>query len=327
MRAIVITAHGGPEVLDHREEPEPAPGPGQLLVALQAAGVNFRDVYEREGRGAAYASVPPLVCGAEGAGTVVAVGEGVDGISPGDRVGWADASGSYAERVVVDARKAVPVPERASCELAAAVLLQGMTAHYLCTSTYPVQEGDDVLIHAAAGGVGLLLTQLVKQRGGRVIATTSTDEKAALARAAGADDAIGYDGFPERVRELTGGRGVAVVYDSVGRTTFEGSLASLRRRGHMVLFGAASGAPDPYEPERLRSGSLYLTRPGLPDYTSTREELLLRAGDVLGRVADGRLDVRIGSRYPLAEAARAHADLEARRSTGKLLLLPSPSVN
>ncbi|WP_028060868.1 quinone oxidoreductase family protein [Candidatus Solirubrobacter pratensis] len=319
MRAIVITANGGPEVLEPRDELDPRPGAGQLLVELAAAGVNFRDVYEREGRGAAYKNTPPLICGAEGAGTVL---EGAGDFSPGDRVCWAAAPGSYAERVVVDADAAVPVPDGVSAEQAAAVLLQGMTAQYLCTSTYPVQDGDDVLIHAAAGGVGLLLTQLVKRRGARVIATTSTEEKAALARAAGADDTIGYERFGERVRELTGGRGVAVAFDSVGRTTFEESLSALRRRGHMVLFGAASGAPDPYEPEALRKGSLYLTRPGLPDYTATREELLERAADVLGRVAGGELDVRIGGRYRLADARRAHEDLEARRTTGKLILLP-----
>jgi NADPH:quinone reductase len=200
------------------------------------------------------------------------------------------------------------------------VLLQGMTAHYLCTSTYPVQEGDDVLIHAAAGGVGLLLTQMVKQRGGRVIATTSSDEKAALARAAGADETLSYDGFAERVRALTGGRGVAVAYDAIGRTTFDGSLASVRPRGSLVLYGAASGAVEGFAPEQLGSRSVYLTRPRLPDYAATRVELLARAADVLGRVADGRLDVRIGARYPLADARRSHEDLEARRTTGKLLL-------
>jgi NADPH2:quinone reductase len=319
VRAVVITANGGPEVLELRDEPEPEPAPGKLVVALEAAGVNFRDVYEREGRLAAYANTPPLIGGVEGAGTVI---EGADGFSPGDRVCWVAAPGSYAERVLVDASRAVPVPDGVSSELAAAVILQGMTAQYLCTATYPVQPGDDVLIHAAAGGVGLLLTQLVKRRGGRVIATTSTPEKAELARAAGADHTIAYDGVAERVRELTDGRGVAVVFDSVGRTTFHESLRALRRRGTLVLFGAASGPPEPYEPEELRRGSLYLTRPGLPDYTATREELLERAADVLGQVADGTLDVRIGARYPLADARRAHEDLEARRSTGKLILVP-----
>jgi NADPH2:quinone reductase len=306
-------------VLELRDEPEPAPVPGKLVVALEAAGVNFRDVYEREGRLAAYANTPPLIGGVEGAGTVV---EGAGDFSPGDRVCWVSAPGSYAERVLVDPQGAVPIPRGVSAEQGAAVILQGMTAQYLCTATFPVQPGDDVLIHAAAGGVGLLLTQMVKRRGGRVIATTSTPEKAALARGAGADDTIGYDGFAGRVRELTEGRGVAVVFDSVGRKTFHESLRALRRRGMLVLFGAASGPPEPYEPEELRRGSLYLTRPGLPDYTATRAELLERAADVLAQVAGGSLDVRIGGRYPLADARRAHADLEARRTTGKLILVP-----
>jgi NADPH2:quinone reductase len=319
MRAVVITANGGPEVLELRDEPDPAPAPGKLLVSLEAAGVNFRDVYEREGRLAAYANTPPLIGGIEGAGTVV---EGAGDFSPGDRVCWVAAPASYAERVLVDPQAAVPVPGGVSSEQAAAVMLQGMTAHYLCTSTYPVQAGDDVLIHAAAGGVGLLLTQMVKRRGGRVIAATSTADKQELARAAGADHTIGYDGFAERVHELTGGRGAAVVFDAVGRTTFHDSLRALRRRGTLVLFGAASGAPDPYAPEDLRKGSLYLTRPALPDYTATREELLERATDVLGLVAAGELDVRIGGRYAFADARRAHEDLEARRTTGKLILVP-----
>lgn len=319
MRAVVITANGGPDVLQVRDEPDPGPADGKLLVALEAAGVNFRDVYEREGKLAAYANTPPLIGGVEGAGTVV---EGAGEFSPGDRVCWVAAPGSYAERVLVAPEAAVPVPDGVSSEQAAAVMLQGMTAQYLCTSTFPVQPGDDVLIHAAAGGVGLLLTQMVKRRGGRVIAATSTAEKAELARGAGAEETIGYDGFAERVRELTGGAGVAVVYDSVGRTTFNDSLRAVKRRGYMVLFGAASGPPDPHAPEDLRKGSIYLTRPALPDYTATREELLERAGDVLGQVAAGELHVRIGGRYPFADARRAHEDLEARRTTGKLILVP-----
>ena len=319
MRAVVITANGGPEVLELREQPEPSPGPGQLLVEVEAAGVNFRDVYEREGRLAAYANTPPLIGGVEGAGMVL---DGDGESIPGDRVAWVAAPGSYAERVVVDGNRIVPVPDGVSSEQAAAALLQGMTAHYLCTSTYPVQAGDDVLIHAAAGGVGLLLTQMVTRRGGRVIATTSTPEKAELARAAGADHTIAYEGFAERVLELTDGRGVAVVFDAVGRTTFHDSLRALRRRGTLVLFGAASGPPEPYEPEELRRGSLYLTRPALPDYTATQDELLQRGREVFAWVEDGSLDVRIGGRYPLADARRAHEDLEARRSTGKLILVP-----
>jgi NADPH2:quinone reductase len=319
MRAIVITRHGGPEVLELRDEPEPQPGPGQLLVALEAAGVNYRDVYEREG-GSAHAAETPSVCGVEGAGRVVA--SDVEAFREGDRVAWVAGPGSYAERVAVEAGNAVPLPHGTPSDLAAAVLLQGMTAHYLCHSTYPVQAGDDVLVHAAAGGVGLLLVQMVKRRGGRVIATTSTEEKAQLAREAGADETIGYDGFADRVRELTDGRGVAVAYDGIGRDTFDDSLAALGRRGYMVLYGEASGRPDPVPPERLRAQSAYLTRPGLPSYTATREELLERAGAVLGWVADGSLSVRVGGRYPLAHARRAHEDLEARRSTGKLLLVP-----
>jgi NADPH2:quinone reductase len=321
VRAVVVTRNGGPEVLEARDEPEPQAGPGTLLVALEAAGVNFRDVYEREGRGA-YANDPPLISGAEGAGSIVAVGEGVDGFAVGDRVAWAAAPGSAAERVAVPARAAVPVPDGVSSELAAAVLLQGMTAHYLCVSTYPVQEGDAVLVHAAAGGVGLLLTQMTKRRGGRVIATTSSAEKAELARGAGADETIGYEGFAERVRELTGGEGVAVVYDGIAQATFAGSLAALRRRGTLVLYGQASGPAPPYDLEQLRKGSLYVTRPGLPDYVATREELLWRAGEVFEWIAASRLDVRIGARYPLEQARQAHEDLQARRTTGKLVLLP-----
>jgi NADPH2:quinone reductase len=253
---------------------------------------------------------------------VVEVGEGVEGFAPGDRVAWAAAPGSYAERVAVPAGNAVPVPDGVSSELAAAAILQGMTAHYLCVSTYSVQEGEDVLVHAAAGGVGLLLTQMVKQRGGRVIATTSTPEKAELARGAGADEVIGYDGFAERARELTDGAGVAVVYDGIAQATFDGSLASLRRRGTLVLYGQASGPVPPYDLENLRKGSLYVTRPGLPDYTATREELVWRATEVFDAIAAGKLDVRIGARYPLEDARRAQDDLQARRTTGKLVLVP-----
>ncbi|HEX6024551.1 MAG TPA: quinone oxidoreductase [Solirubrobacter sp.] len=320
MRAIQITEKGGPEVMQVRDVPEPEPGDGELLVAVEAAGVNYRDVYEREGRGAAYGKAPlPLIVGAEGAGTVL---RGAGEFSEGDRVGWVQAPGSYAERVVVKTADAVPLPDGTSSELAAAVLLQGMTAHYLCMSTYEVQPGDDVLILAAAGGVGLLLIQMVSRRGGRVIAVASTEEKRELARGAGADETIGYEGFSERARELTGGNGVAVVYDSVGATTFEAGIEALRPRGMMVLFGQSAGPAPAFDPQRLQARSLYVTRPGLPHYTATREELLARAADVLGWVADGSLDVRIGGRYPLEEARRAHEDLEARRTTGKLLLIP-----
>lgn len=317
MRAVVVTRHGGPEVLEVRDEPDPQPGPGQLLVDVEVAGVNYRDVYERERVGD-----PPLIAGVEGAGTVAAVGEGVSEVVVGDRVAWTNAPGSYAERVVLDAPRAVPVPDGVSGELAAAVLLQGMTAHYLATSTYPIREGDTVLVHAAAGGVGLLLTQIAKLRGGRVIGTTSTDEKARLAVEAGADEVIGYDGFAERVRELTGGDGVAAVYDGIARTTFDESLDSLRRRGTMVLYGSASGPAQPVDPMRLQSaGSVFLTRPTLVHYTEAREELLERAGAIFGWIGSGELHVRIGGRYPLEEAARAQEDLQGRRTTGKLVLI------
>jgi NADPH2:quinone reductase len=320
MRAIVVTRAGGPEVLEVRDVPAPDPGPGQLVVDVEAVGVNYRDIYEREGT---YGLQPPLVAGVEGAGTVARVGDGVTGFGVGDRVGWVQAQGSYAEQVAVDAARAVPVPDGVSSELAAAALLQGMTAQYLATGTYAVQSGDDVLVHAVGGGVGLLLTQIVKLRGGRVIGTTSSDEKARRARAAGAGEVIGYDEFATRVRELTAGAGVAVVYDGVGRTTFDQSLSSLRRRGTMVLYGAASGAVPPFEPSRLeREGSLFLTRPSLRHYTATREELLERATEVFGWLADGSLTVHIGGRYSLGDARRAHEDLAARRTSGKLVLLP-----
>lgn len=320
MRAIVIRGNGGSDVLEVADEPAPSPADGQLLVDVAAAGVNFRDVYEREGRGAAYQTERfPTVIGVEGAGTVSA---GAGDFAPGDRVAWCSAPGSYAEQVVVAADQAVAVPDGVDAEIAAAVLLQGLTAHYLCTSVYAVQEGDDVLVHAAAGGVGLLLCQMVKLRGGRVIATTSTPEKAELARAAGADETLGYDGFAERVKALTGGEGVAVAYDSVAKDTFEGSLAALARRGTLALFGMASGPVPAFELERLRAGSKYVTRPGLPDFVATREELVWRADELFGWIAAGQLDVRVGGRYPLAEARAAHDDLEGRRSTGKLLLTP-----
>jgi NADPH2:quinone reductase len=320
MRAIVATRRGGPDVLELREEREPDAGPGQLLVELEAAGVNYRDVYERRG---GYEREPPFVAGVEGAGSVVAVGDGVTEFRPGDRVAWSNAPGSYAERIAVPAARAVAVPDALSTELAAAVILQGMTAHYLATATYPVQAGETVLVHAAAGGVGRLLTQIVKLRGATVLATTSSDAKAELAREAGADETFGYEGFDDRVRELTGGAGVAAVYDGVGEATFDGSLASLRPRGTMVLYGAASGPVPPMAPTRLMSGgSLYLTRPSIQHYVATRDELLQRAEDVFAWVASGRLDVRIGGRYPLAEARRAHEDLESRRTTGKLVVHP-----
>lgn len=317
MRAIVIEEKGGPEVLQLRDEPEPVAADDQLLVQVEAVGVNYRDVYEREGRGAAYGRAKvPLIVGAEGAGTVL---RGAGDFAAGDRVAWVAAPASYAEQVAVPVPAAIPVPDGVTSEQAAAVLLQGMTAHYLAYSTYPVQAGDLVVVHAAAGGVGLLLVQMVKALGGHVLATTSSEEKAALARAAGADETLRYEDVRERALELGGAH---VVYDAVGATTWEDSLASLRARGFMVLYGMSSGPAPDFDPQRLQAKSLYVTRPGLPQYTATREELLARAGSVLGWVADGSLDVRIGERYPLEDARRAHEDLEARRSTGKLLLLP-----
>jgi NADPH:quinone reductase len=320
VRAVVVTRNGGPEVLDAHTVPSPEPRPGELVVDVETVGVNYRDIYEREGT---EGPAPPLVPGIEGAGTVAALGAGVTELSVGDRVGWVAAPGSYAERAVVEAERAVPLPPEISSELAAAALLQGITAQYLATSTYAVQPGDNVLIQAAAGGVGLLLTQIVKLRGGRVIGTTSSDDKAQIARGAGADDVIGYESLAERVRELTGGEGVAVVYDGVGKATFDASLASLRVRGCLVLFGSASGRVPPFEPMRLeRGGSLYLTRPTIRHYTATRRELLARAAELFGWVGAGRLEVRIGGRYPLEGARQAQEDLAARKTSGKLILLP-----
>jgi NADPH2:quinone reductase len=309
MQAVVYEHHGGPDVLEVRDVPEPVPGDGEVLVDVEAIGVNFRDVYEREREG--YGSNPPAIIGAEAAGTVVGTGE---------RLAWTAIPSSYAQRVAVDRSKAVVVPDGVSSEIAAAALLQGMTAHYLCHDSYPVQPGDRVVVHAAAGGVGLLLTQLVKLRGGYVLATASTDEKAELARAAGADEVARYETFAERARELGG---VAAVFDGVGRTTFDDGLASLRPLGSMILYGAASGEPDPVDVRRLAAGgSLYLQRPTLHTYNRTPELLQARAAALFELIADGRLDVHIGARYPLAEARRAHEDLAARRTTGKLLLVP-----
>ncbi|GII84141.1 quinone oxidoreductase [Sphaerisporangium siamense] len=320
MHAIVVTTPGGSDALDYAEVPDPVPGAGEVLVDVAAAGVNFIDVYRREGR---YPIKTPFVLGSEGAGTVTAVGPDVRGVAIGDRVGWCDGLGGYAEKVVVPAERTIPLPDGVDFERAAAVLLQGLTAHYLTHSVHAVSPGDDVLVHAAAGGMGLLLTQMAKLRGGRVIGTVSTDEKQKLAREAGADDVIRYENFDKKVRGLTGGRGVRVVYDGVGAATFDGSLASLGVRGMMALYGAASGPVPPFDPQRLNAaGSLFLTRPTLAHYTVTREELLGRAADVLGWVESGRLHVHISHRYPLARVRQAHEDLEGRRTTGKLLLIP-----
>lgn len=323
MRAVQITEVGGPEVLTPTELPDPVAGPGEVLVEVAAAGVNFIDTYHREG---IYPMSLPYVAGLEGSGRVLAVGDGVEDAAIGDRVAWADALGSYAELISVPADKAVAVPDGVSDEVAVGALLQGMTAHFLVTDTHLVRDGEDVLVHAAAGGVGLLLTQLAAARGARVIATVSTAAKEELARGAGAAEVIRYtevDDVAAEVRRLTGGVGVAVAYDSVGRTTFDASLASLRRRGMLVLYGAAGGPVPPVDPQRLNAaGSVFLTRPKLFDHVHTREELTSRAAAVYGAVADGTLDVRIGHRYSLAEARIAHEDLQGRRTTGKLLLLP-----
>jgi NADPH2:quinone reductase len=309
MRAVVVTRSGGPEVLELQDAPSPAPGPGEVLVDVAVAGVNFRDIYERRGE---YGSPPPLVAGIEGVGRVASVGEGVEELAPAARVAWNNAQGSYAEQVVVPAARAVPVPEGIDDELACAALLQGMTAHYLTHSTYPVQEGDDVLVHAGAGGAGRLVVQLAKRRGGRVTATTSGGEKAELARSAGADEVIGYDEVPEER--------FSVVYDGVGKATFDRSLAALRPRGTLVLYGAASGPVPPFDPMRLNARSTFLTRPTLVHYVASRDELLRRSGEVFRWVAEGKLDVRIGGRYALEDARRAQEDLTSRRTSGKLLL-------
>ena len=320
MRAVVVREHGGPEVLEVRDVPEPVAGTGQVVVDVAAVGVNFVDTYNRSGL---YRSKPPYVAGGEAAGTVSAVGDGVAGLSVGDVVVSSNVRGAYAERAVVDADRAVRVPDGVSARQAAASLLQGMTAHYLVNSTYAVRGGDTVLVHAAAGGMGLTLTQLIKLRGGRVVGTVSTPEKERLAREAGADEIVGYDGFAAEVRRLTGGEGVPVVYDGVGRTTFDGSLAALRPRGVLVLYGAANGPVPPFDPARLQSaGSAYLTRPTLVNYIATRDELVQRATDVLGWVASGDLTPHVGRTYSLDDARTAHEDLEGRRTTGKLLLLP-----
>lgn len=323
MRAIQIHETGGPENMHLVEVPDPVPGDGELLVDVAAAGVNFIDTYHRSGL---YPMRMPLTLGLEGAGRVRSLGAGVEGFEPGDRVAWAHTPGSYAERVAVRAVEAVKIPDGVSDEQAVGATLQGMTAHFLVTATYPVAEGDAVLVHAAAGGVGLLLTQLATARGARVIGTVSTPAKAELARAAGAAEVINYsevDDLAAAVKDATGGEGVAVVYDGVGKSTFDASLASLRRRGMLVLFGGASGPVPPVDPQRLNAGgSLFLTRPTLFHYIATRAELEWHAGEVFDAVAKGTLDIRIGHRYPLAEAARAHEDLQGRRTTGKLVLLP-----
>lgn len=322
MEGIIVRQFGGPSVLEHATDlPDPQPGPGEALVRVEAAGVNYTDVYQREG---IYPRDLPFIPGGEGAGIVEAVGEGVGGLTPGDRVAWCDDDASYAQRTVLPAGRLVPVPDGITAETAASVMLQGCTAHFLATSVAHLGEGDTCLITAGAGGVGLLLTQYARALGATPITLTSTEEKAQLSRAAGAAHVLLYgDDVPDRVRDLTGGCGVDVVFDGVGRATFAGSLASARVRGLVVLFGAASGAVEPFDPQELnKHGSLMLTRPHLRHFIATDEELRERAGDVLGRVARGELDVRTSATYPLADAVRAHEDLEARRTTGAIVLLP-----
>ncbi|OLF13768.1 NADPH:quinone reductase [Actinophytocola xinjiangensis] len=320
--AVVVRATGGPDVLEFGQIDPPRPGAGEVLVDVEAAGLNYIDTYHRNGM---YARELPFVPGNEGAGVVAELGEGVTGLAVGDRVAWAHAPGSYARQAVVPAGSAFPVPDGVDTETAAAAMLQGLTAHYLVTSTFPVKPGDTVLVHAAAGGVGLLLTQLAKSRGGKVIGTVSTEEKAALATGAGADEVIRYTevDFAEEVARITGGTGVAVVYDGVGRDTFDRSLTCLSPRGYLVLFGASSGAVAPVDPQRLNAGgSLFLTRPTLAHHIATPEEFRRRCEELFAAIAGGRLSVRVGARYPLAEVRRAHEDLEGRRTTGKVLLIP-----
>lgn len=322
MRAIRVAAPGGPEVLQPVELPDPLPAATDAVVRVSVAGVNFIDVYHRSGR---YPLALPFTPGQEGAGVVVAVGAGVADLRPGDRVGWADGLGGYAELAALPAERLVPLPDAITDRDAATVLLQGMTAHYLSHDTCPVEPGDTVLVHAGAGGVGLLLTQMAKRRGARVIATVSTVEKEALSRAAGADEVIRYgeSELVAEVRRLTGGAGVRVVYDSVGRTTFDGSLRCLAPRGMLVLYGGSSGPVPPVDPMELsRHGSVFLTRPTLRHHVADRPALLRRAAQVLDRVTAGTLRLRVHATYPLEEAARAHRDLEGRRTAGKLLLLP-----
>ena len=311
MRAIVFERNGGPEVLELRDVPAPTPGEGEVLVDVEAIGVNYRDVYEREGGG--YGSPAPAIIGVEGAGRIHDTGE---------RVAWAHIAGSYTEQLAAPRDHLVPVPDDVSSEVAAATLLQGMTAHYLAADSYPIELGDWVLVHAAAGGVGLLLTQLAKTRGGRVIATTSTEAKAQIARDAGANETIGYDGFAERAKEITGGEGVAAVYDGIGRATFLDGFKALAPEGRLILYGAASGRPDPFDPQMLVAGSWYVQRPTLHTYTRTPQLLQQRAAELFGYVERGELEIRIGARYPLERAREAQEDLEARKTTGKLLLIP-----
>src|SRR5690348_15971056 len=322
MNSIRVHKTGGPEVLRIEEVPDPAPGAGEIVINIEAIGVNFIEIYQREGL---YPMDRPFTPGGEAAGTVRALGSGVTEVKVGDRVVSQSVRGAYASRAVLAADRAVKIPDGVSSKLAAAVFLQGLTAHYLTTSTYPLQAGDHCLVHAAAGGVGLLLCQMGKRLGTVVIGTASTPEKLELAREAGAAETINYTtrDFVADVKRITNNVGVAVVYDSVGRTTFEGSLNCLRRRGLLALFGQSSGPVPALDPQVLnRKGSLYLTRPMLNDYVATRDELVRRSSELLGWVRDGSLKVRIGAEFPLVRAADAHRALASRKTTGKIVLVP-----
>ncbi len=322
MKAIRVHAAGGPEMLRIEEIPEPTPGPGEALVRVEAIGVNFIEVYQRAGL---YPQTHPFTPGGEGAGTVTAIGSGVTAVKVGDRVASQELRGAYAELALAAADRLIALPDAIDTRSGAAAMLQGMTAHYLATSTYPLSRGDWCLVHAAAGGVGLILCQIASRRGAHVIGTVSTSEKEALARAAGAEEIIRYteQDFVAEVRRLTNGQGVQVVYDSVGRTTFNGSLDSLARRGMLVLFGQSSGPVPPFDPQILnRKGSLFLTRPSLGAYVATREELIARASDVLGWIGNRSLKLRVDRAFPLAQAGDAHRALEARETMGKVLLIP-----
>ncbi len=321
MKAIRVHELGGPDVLRYEELPLPGPGPGQALVRVEAIGLNYVDCNFRKG---AYQAALPFTPGMEAAGTVTATGPGVTDVREGDRVAYAQPMGAYAEYVVVPAERLVKIPDGLDARSAAAAILQGMTAHYLATSTYPLKQGDTALVHAAAGGVGLLLTQIAKMRGARVFGTVSTREKAALAREAGADEVILYSeqDFEAEVMRLTGGKGVQVVYDSVGNSTFDKSLKCVAIRGTLAAYGQASGPVPPVDPLRLWENSVFLTRPAFAHYTMTRAEVLERAGDVLGWVVSGKLTVRVSQILPLKDAPEAHRLLEGRQTTGKLLLVP-----
>ena len=322
MKAVRVHATGGPEVLRYEEVPAPSPGPGQVLVRVAAVGVNFIEVYHRTGL---YPSALPFIPGSEAAGTVEQVGADVTAVKPGDRVVSTSFAGAYAEHALAPAERLVVLPPHVEERVAAAVLLQGITAHFLSHSTYALSSRDTCLVHAAAGGVGLLLCQMARSRGARVIGTVSTERKAELARSAGADEVILYtqQDFVAETRRLTGGAGVQVVYDSVGKTTFLQSLDCLARRGLMVLFGQSSGRVEPFDPQLLnQKGSLFLTRPTMTHYISTRAELLERADAILGWIDQGKLSVKIDRQFPLSSAPEAHRELESRRTTGKLLLIP-----